>query len=550
MNKKINCFLFGIFFLGIGESQASTFSLIPSTFQSGKTVNIRLKENNIDVTKDYNFSYVDSDPTAVEMSIVNFAGIPILIPKIVGTGYTIRATKKIGGTTQDFSVSISAGEASSILIYSGNNQSASVSQSLASPLVVKVVDKNGNGVSGSTVNWSSSSGSISSSSSVSDSSGMASVSFTNPAVVGSIYINANLSSNFLIKNTFTVVSKQPSSGAARLYFSSIPSSISTDSNFSVSVLVKNALGSTVLNASNQITLGLFKNSFCTIPVTGSFSGNKTVSAENGIAAFSSLSYNLSEKIYIGAYSSGLTPVCSKSTFVALSQACPSGFHKESNTCVSDLSNVSFFAPFNTFPFNDNSLIGNGNTNGFIDMYNNMTESENLNTLEKVSGAGSLKINSNNRIRTVTRATSPYYTSGGDFTIEFDIKANYQNNGRTTTLIHFGASSPSVSPTGLHVHVDQASRHLKIDTGSVAFQPTFTPTNNVIIDNQWQHIAIVKSGTYARAFVDGALVTETTLNIAPLVEGNIGFFYHPSTGYTDPFSGSIDEFKITDGIAKY
>ncbi|MGH7595038.1 MAG: Ig-like domain-containing protein [bacterium] len=59
----------------------------------------------------------------------------------------------LNGSPLSFSVKANAGAAKSQRIQSGNNQSGSANQTLSAPLVVKVVDQYGNGISGRTVNF-------------------------------------------------------------------------------------------------------------------------------------------------------------------------------------------------------------------------------------------------------------------------------------------------------------------------------------------------------------------------------------------------------------
>jgi hypothetical protein len=70
---------------------------------------------------------------------------------------------------------------------------------------------------------------------------------------------------------------------------------------------------------------------------------------------------------------------------------------------------------------------------------------------------------------------------------------------------------------------------------------------VLFANQWQHIAVTRSGTTCRAFVDGIQVgtRESSANLtgSNLVVG--GYF---DTGFL--FDGYIDDLRITKGVARY
>lgn len=67
-------------------------------------------------------------------------------------------------------------------------------------------------------------------------------------------------------------------------------------------------------------------------------------------------------------------------------------------------------------------------------------------------------------------------------------------------------------------------------------------------NQWMHVAVSRSGTDLRAFVDGALVASATSTASfdtvggPLYIGSHGGFLY--------FNGYMAEFRVTNGVARY
>jgi len=76
-----------------------------------------------------------------------------------------------------------------------------------------------------------------------------------------------------------------------------------------------------------------------------------------------------------------------------------------------------------------------------------------------------------------------------------------------------------------------------------------PSGSRITTNQWYHVAVARSGSTNRMFIDGTQVASATnsaslSNSLPFVIGT-----QISTG-TNNFNGYIDEFRITKGFARY
>ena len=67
-------------------------------------------------------------------------------------------------------------------------------------------------------------------------------------------------------------------------------------------------------------------------------------------------------------------------------------------------------------------------------------------------------------------------------------------------------------------------------------------------NTWRHVAVTRSGTSLRLFVDGTQKGSTLTSSTNLTDNQlkIGYYYSDTFG----FIGKIDEFRITKGIARY
>jgi hypothetical protein len=71
------------------------------------------------------------------------------------------------------------------------------------------------------------------------------------------------------------------------------------------------------------------------------------------------------------------------------------------------------------------------------------------------------------------------------------------------------------------------------------------SGGIIVANTWQHVAITRESGTIRLFVNGVLGNTSSGNTQPLLIGKIGF-----AAYRGLYSGFMDEFRVTKGIARY
>jgi adhesin/invasin len=104
------------------------------------------------------------------------------------------AAAGLAGSPVIFAASANPAAATQLALSSGDNQSGTVAQALAQPLVVRAQDQYGNNVSGVTVTWviTSGGGSVSSPSSGTDAQGQASISWTLGATAGVQHASATV----------------------------------------------------------------------------------------------------------------------------------------------------------------------------------------------------------------------------------------------------------------------------------------------------------------------------------------------------------------------
>lgn len=141
----------------------------------------------------------------------------------------------------------------------------------------------------------------------------------------------------------------------------------------------------------------------------------------------------------------------------------------------------------------------------------------------------------------------YTLTGVDFCIEAWIRFNGAPSGQQAIVSHYNTTASQrswifywVSNTlNLITNTNGGTTPGNVTTTS----STWTPSGNT-----WYHVAVTKSGTTLRFFVDGALISSHTHNTG-IFDTNADFIIGRSAGGSD-FNGWMDEFRFTVGNARY
>ena len=133
---------------------------------------------------------------------------------------------------------------------------------------------------------------------------------------------------------------------------------------------------------------------------------------------------------------------------------------------------------------------------------------------------------------------------GDTTIECWIYPLVLNGNNSTSYgvvgTHFNFSDQCTL-----IYIGGAGR---IMIGKVGLNE-ISSTTGVISTSNWQHIAVVKSGSTTTIYVNGSSVASNTTNVWSNVTTPLWIGYiNPSNG--SYFNGYIDELRITKGVARY
>jgi len=81
---------------------------------------------------------------------------------------------------------------------------------------------------------------------------------------------------------------------------------------------------------------------------------------------------------------------------------------------------------------------------------------------------------------------------------------------------------------------------------------FEASTGAVQTNQWTHIAISRSGSTLRQFVNGTQVLSSTCATSIGSASGASVWYGAAAGYPNQYfyTGYIDDFRITKGFARY
>jgi hypothetical protein len=154
------------------------------------------------------------------------------------------------------------------------------------------------------------------------------------------------------------------------------------------------------------------------------------------------------------------------------------------------------------------------------------------TTDPKFGTGALTLDGSGDYLTVA-ADADFQFGTGDFTVECWV---YVNSVGNTGLFTFGGSG-----SGLQVNLFSGQWNLgTAGSGGSALASITT--------GAWQHLAVTRSGSSLRMFIDGTQIGSTLTDTTNLTDNALKIGYYFGTAYT--VNAKIDEFRVTKGFARY
>jgi hypothetical protein len=151
------------------------------------------------------------------------------------------------------------------------------------------------------------------------------------------------------------------------------------------------------------------------------------------------------------------------------------------------------------------------------------------------------------------AAAPFGLGTGNFTIEAWIKPDSTaNNG--AIYGNYGRAVGGANRDGSHIlRLSSGKMQLYVFTAAATVDLQSTST---IPTNAWTHVAITRSGTTVRMFVNGVLESTLTSSVDltsdPVNPPTAGAYWQFADAIepTSYFNGYIDDLRITKGVARY
>lgn len=160
----------------------------------------------------------------------------------------------------------------------------------------------------------------------------------------------------------------------------------------------------------------------------------------------------------------------------------------------------------------------------------------IDTAQSVFGGASGLFDGSGDYLSVTDSTD-FDLGAGDLTVDFRVRFTSQpdtalidiNNGRSNGLMILHAPSAG----GLRAKIADSD-----------FDFAWSPSNGV-----WYHIALIRTGTTLRAFINGTQIGTDKTNSTD-ISGTTGVEVGAEQDGTQPLNGWIDELRISKGIARW
>jgi hypothetical protein len=194
---------------------------------------------------------------------------------------------------------------------------------------------------------------------------------------------------------------------------------------------------------------------------------------------------------------------------------------------------------------DNYVNLTGKCSGFETVTDRLGKTVNINggaklsTAQKKYGTASLALDGTGDYLTV--ASAPDFAFGtGEFTLEAWIY-NTVSPGTNQMIFDFRSATPQWAPT---FYINATTNTLRF----FANGNLLTESTSAISLNTWTHVALSKSGTSTRIFINGVQSGLTYSDTNTYIQGplTIGARYDGTTA----FNGYIDDVRVTKGLGRY
>lgn len=140
---------------------------------------------------------------------------------------------------------------------------------------------------------------------------------------------------------------------------------------------------------------------------------------------------------------------------------------------------------------------------------------------------------------------------GAFTVEFFAFLTVNGAPSATTFFDFRTNITAI-PWTFYVANNGAGNRIGIYYATGTSFAEWNGSGPFLSLNQWYHIALVRDGSTYKIFVDGtqATLTAGSASAVNLGSSNPCYIGIGSNGSVGPYTGYIDELRITKGVARY
>jgi hypothetical protein len=162
----------------------------------------------------------------------------------------------------------------------------------------------------------------------------------------------------------------------------------------------------------------------------------------------------------------------------------------------------------------------------------------ISTAQSKWGGASALFNGTSDYLTVNSTPSDFAFGTGDFTIEFWMYATDVSANRWIYV----SQKVGQNPGRLEVYYTSSNRLMVVVGGS-----TILTLASGVTANAWHHIALTRSGTTNRLFLDGGSMQTATNSDSIVCDSGYPWIGRYSSQY---FQGYLDDFRVTKGVARY
>jgi hypothetical protein len=150
----------------------------------------------------------------------------------------------------------------------------------------------------------------------------------------------------------------------------------------------------------------------------------------------------------------------------------------------------------------------------------------------------------------TANTSDTQFGSGDFSIDFWMRATAAGAANNTVVFTMAPNATLYAPVIIAMSAGTYNLTLFMSSSGAGWDLVFGAAIGTVVQSEWNHVAICRSGSNVYAFLNGTLENTIFVSTTTLYDSNTHLTLGGGNYSSTNLIGNLDEFRISKGIARW